>query len=109
YPVNASSGIYEIGTPLFESASIDVGNNQKFTVTAKNVSRENIFIQSARYNGKDFNRTYLTHDEIMYGGELEFVMGDKPNQRWGSLEQDLPPAQGIGEFLHEDEMPAGSR
>ncbi|MDF4285646.1 glycoside hydrolase family 92 protein, partial [Vibrio parahaemolyticus] len=71
YPVNASSGIYEIGTPLFESSSIDVGNNQKFTVTAKNVSRENIFIQSARYNGKDFNRTYLTHDEIMYGGELE--------------------------------------
>ncbi|ENM5926591.1 GH92 family glycosyl hydrolase [Vibrio mimicus] len=109
YPVNASSGIYEIGTPLFESASINVGNNQTFTIKAKNVSRENIFIQSARFNGKLFNRTYLTHDEIMYGGELEFTMGDQPNQRWGSAEQDLPPAQGIGKFLHEDKMPAGSR
>lgn len=109
YPVNASSGIYEIGTPLFESASINVGNNQTFTITAKNVSRENIFIQSARFNGKLFNRTYLTHDEIMYGGELEFTMGDQPNQRWGSAEQDLPPAQGIGKFLYEDKMPAGSR
>ncbi|EEW11536.1 GH92 family glycosyl hydrolase [Vibrio mimicus] len=109
YPVNASSGIYEIGTPLFESASINVGNNQTFTITAKNVSHENIFIQSARFNGKLFNRTYLTHDEIMYGGELEFTMGDQPNQRWGSAEQDLPPAQGIGKFLYEDKMPAGSR
>ncbi|ENM5737971.1 GH92 family glycosyl hydrolase [Vibrio mimicus] len=109
FPVNASSGIYEIGTPMFETASIDVGNGQKFTVAAKNISRENIYIQSARLNGEELNRTYLTHDEILSGGELEFVMGNQPNQSWGSQPEDLPPAQGIGTFLHENEMPKGSR
>lgn len=108
YPVNAGS-IYEIGTPLFETASIDVGNNQYFTVIANNVSRENIFIQNATLNGKDFNRTYLTHDEIMYGGELEFIMGSKPNKLWGASVESLPPKTGIGEFLHEDELPEGAR
>ncbi|AMG04788.1 GH92 family glycosyl hydrolase [Vibrio mimicus] len=109
FPVNASSGIYEIGTPMFETASINVGNDQKFTITAENVSRANIYIQSARLNGEELNRTYLTHDEILSGGELEFVMGEQPNQSWGSQPEDLPPAQGIGTFLHEDKMPAGSR
>lgn len=108
YPVNAGS-IYEIGTPMFETASIDVGNNQTFTVTAENVSRENIFIQNALFNGKDFNRTYLTHKEIMYGGELEFVMGDKPNKLWGASADSTPPDTGIGEFLHTDGLPVGSR
>ncbi|BEE18235.1 alpha-1 2-mannosidase [Aeromonas enteropelogenes] len=109
FPVNASSGIYEIGTPMFETASIDVGNGKRFTVKAQNVSRDNIFIQSARLNGSDFTRTYLTHDDIMNGGELEFVMGDTPNKEWGAQPEDLPPAQGIGTFLHESDMPEGSR
>ncbi|MCF5862333.1 GH92 family glycosyl hydrolase [Aeromonas veronii] len=109
FPVNASSGIYEIGTPMFETASLDVGAGKQFTVTAQNVSRDNIYIQSARLNGSEFNRSYLTHEEILSGGKLEFVMGDSPNQTWGSQPEDLPPAQGIGTFLHEGDLPAGSR
>lgn len=109
FPVNASSGIYEIGTPMFETASLDVGGGKRFTVTAQNASRDNIFIQSARLNGSEFNRTYLTHDDILSGGELEFVMGDAPNQSWGTQQEDRPPSQGIGRFLHEGDMPAGSR
>ena len=109
FPVNASSGIYEIGTPMFDTASLDVGAGKQFTVTAQNVSRDNIYIQSARLNGSEFNRSYLTHEEILSGGKLEFVMGDSPNQNWASQPEDLPPAQGIGTFLHESDMPAGSR
>ncbi|WP_421200282.1 GH92 family glycosyl hydrolase [Aeromonas enteropelogenes] len=109
FPVNASSGIYEIGTPLFETASIEVGNGKRFTVKAQNVSRDHIFIQSARLNDSEFTRTYLTQDDIMNGGELEFVMGDTPNKEWGAQPEDLPPTQGIGTFLHESDMPEGSR
>ncbi|PSU79025.1 GH92 family glycosyl hydrolase [Photobacterium phosphoreum] len=108
YPVNAGS-IYEIGTPMFETASIDVGNGQSFNVTAKNVSRENIFIQNATFNGKAFNRTYLSHDEIMYGGDLVFTMGDTPNKLWGAAEDSTPPDTGIGQFLHADTLPVGAR
>ncbi len=109
FPVNASSGIYEIGTPMFDTASLDVGAGKQFTVTAQNVSRDNIYIQSARLNGSEFNRSYLTHEEILSGGKLEFVMGDSPNQSWASQPEDLPPSQGIGTFLHEGDLPAGSR
>ena len=108
YPVNAGS-VYEIGTPMFETASIDVGNGQSFNVVAKNVSRENIFIQNATFNGKAFNRTYLTHDEIMYGGDLVFTMGDTPNKQWGAAADSTPPDTGIGEFLHEKSLPVGAR
>jgi putative alpha-1,2-mannosidase len=110
FPVNSSSGIYEIGTPMFERASIAVDNGQQFTVIAKEVSRENIFIQSASLNGRDFNKTYLTHAEIMQGGEIEFLMSDKPSKRWGAnIATDTPPDLGIGEFLHTTELPQGSR
>lgn len=85
------------------------GAGKQFTVTAQNVSRDNIYIQSARLNGSEFNRSYLTHEEILSGGKLEFVMGDSPNQNWASQPEDLPPSQGIGTFLHEGDLPAGSR
>lgn len=100
YPVNAASGIYEIGTPMFDKATIDVGNDKIFTITAANVSRENIYIQSAQLNGETFTRTYLTQDEIVDGGTLSFTMGETPNKEWGSKPEDAPPALGIGEFTH---------
>lgn len=105
YPVNAASGIYEIGTPLFKKASIDVGDGKTFKITAKNVSRQNIFIQSARLNEKKFDRTYLSHDEIMQGGRLEFVMGELPNKEWGNKTNSAPPDLGVGVFLHNEKMP----
>ncbi|MDD1782583.1 GH92 family glycosyl hydrolase [Enterovibrio sp. ZSDZ35] len=105
YPVSASTGIYEIGTPLFDNASIDVGNSKTFTVKAENVSRENIFIQSATLNGREFTRTYLTQADIVNGGTLSFVMGEEPNKAWGSQPEDTPPDFGVGRFLHADAMP----
>nr|WP_188007513.1 GH92 family glycosyl hydrolase [Photobacterium damselae] len=104
YPVSASAGIYEIGTPMFESANIDVGNGKTFTVTTDGISRDAIFIQSATLNGKAFTRTYLTHDEIMAGGTLHFVMGEKPNKEWGTGKDDVPPNLGVGSFLHANEV-----
>ncbi|MGF1708404.1 GH92 family glycosyl hydrolase [Enterovibrio baiacu] len=105
YPVSASSGVYEIGTPMFDKATINVGNGKTFNVEAENVSRENIFIQSATFNGKTFDRTYLTHDEIMNGGTLAFVMGKEPNKSWGTGQDSTPPDLGVGQFLHSAEMP----
>ncbi|MEZ9523149.1 GH92 family glycosyl hydrolase [Enterovibrio norvegicus] len=105
YPVNASSGVYEIGTPMFDKATINVGGGKAFNVEAENISRENIFIQSATFNGKTFDRTYLTHDEIMNGGTLAFVMGKEPNKTWGTGQDSTPPDLGVGQFLHADALP----
>ncbi|RNL82930.1 glycoside hydrolase family 92 protein [Sinomicrobium pectinilyticum] len=83
YPYNPSSGTYQIGSPIFEKSVIKVSEEELFTIKANNVSDKNIYIQSATLNGEEFNRTYITHDEITAGGELEFEMGPEPNKNWG--------------------------
>jgi putative alpha-1,2-mannosidase len=83
YPVNPVSGEYAIGTPIFKKCEIHLSDGKTFTVIAGNVSLKNIYIQSAKLNGKTFNSTILAHKEVTEGGTLEFVMGDNPNKNWG--------------------------
>jgi len=83
YPFNPASGEYQIGSPIFEKTTIKISDNKSFTILAKNASEENIYIQSAALNGTVFNRTTLTHGELINGGILEFIMGNNPNKNWG--------------------------
>ena len=79
--------IYEIASPLFEKVVIDLGGlygrGDSFVIEAKNVSRKNKYIQSAVLNGKKLNTFYFQASELLRGGELILIMGDKPNYRWG--------------------------
>jgi predicted alpha-1,2-mannosidase len=83
YPVNPANGIYMIGSPILKQASIKLDNNKTFTVTTQNVSKINCYIQSVQLNGKPYNQTFITQDDINKGGKLNFVMGSKPNYKWG--------------------------
>jgi predicted alpha-1,2-mannosidase len=83
YPMNPASAEYEIGTPIFEKATIKLSDNKTFVIEAEHVSDKNFYIQSATLNGKDFNQTRISHDDILKGGTLHFVMGDQPNKNWG--------------------------
>ena len=83
YPFNPASGEYQIGSPIFEKTTIKISENKSFTIIAKNASDENIYIQSATLNGKEFNRTILKHSELTKGGTLTFLMGANPNKNWG--------------------------
>ncbi|PCE63623.1 GH92 family glycosyl hydrolase [Sediminicola luteus] len=84
YPLNPSSTTYEIGSPLFPVAKVKVGDKNYFEIRANDVNNDNIYIQSAKLNGKPLNRTYITHQEVVNGGELVFQMGPKPNRDWGN-------------------------
>lgn len=79
--------IYEIASPLFEKVVINLGGlygrGDSFVIEAKNVSRKNKYIQSAVLNGKKLNTFYFQASELLRGGELILIMGDKPNYRWG--------------------------
>lgn len=92
YPVAPGSSVYVIGSPLFNKASIEVGNGGKFSIVTINNSKENIYIQSARLNGNPVSRTWITHGEIIKGGELVFEMGPVPNKKWGNKAEDAPPS-----------------
>ena len=84
YPVTPGSGLYAIGSPFFEAITISLPNGEKFKIRAKNCSKRNKYIQSAKLNGKAFDCAWISHSEIMNGGILEFEMGDRPNKKWAS-------------------------
>lgn len=83
YPMNPASGEYEIGSPIFEKAKINLEGGKSFVIEAENVSDKNFYIQSATLNGVPFNTTVITHQQILQGGILHFVMGAEPNKKWG--------------------------
>ena len=83
YPMNPASGDYEIGTPIFEKATMNLPNGKTFVITAENVSDKNFYIQSATLNDVNFNQTSISHATILKGGTLHYVMGNTPNKNWG--------------------------
>lgn len=90
YPVCPGSEQYTIGSPLFESAIINLENGKKFIIRRTNNSGCNIYIKSAKLNGKAYNKAFINHRDIMKGGELEFVMDSVPNKKWASSSKSLP-------------------
>lgn len=91
YPFCPGTPCYLIGSPLFKETVIHLQNGKTFTIRAIHNSPQNPYIQSARLNGREFTKTWLTHETITAGGLLEFQMGSKPNENWGSGEGDAPP------------------
>ncbi|MDQ5846031.1 MAG: GH92 family glycosyl hydrolase, partial [Acidobacteriota bacterium] len=90
YPVTPGSPIYAIGSPVFPELRFNLENGKTFVIKARGVSERNFYIQSATLNAKQYTRSYLTHADLMSGGELIFEMGAQPNQKWGSSEADVP-------------------
>ena len=83
YPMNPASGEYEIGSPIFEKTTIQLQGAKTFVIEAQNVSNKNFYIQSATLNGDAFNQTSISHQQLLQGGTLHFVMGSEPNKSWG--------------------------
>lgn len=83
YQVDPVGGRFVIGSPLFDKATVNVGGGKTFTVVAKNNSDKNIFVQSARLNGKTLKNSYVDFNDIRHGGTLELVMGPKPS-KWAT-------------------------
>jgi predicted alpha-1,2-mannosidase len=98
YPVNPANGEYVFGTPLAEKSDITLGNGKHFMVRALNLNKQNIYIQKATLNGNSYSRSYINHSDIIKGGELEFSMGSKPSDSWGTNPEDLPGLMGTGKL-----------
>jgi predicted alpha-1,2-mannosidase len=88
YP-NAGQDVYLISTPLFKTVHISLAHQKVFTVKAINLSNANIYIQSAKLNGKLLDKAWFRHADIINGGTLELMMGNKPSS-WGS--KNPPPS-----------------
>ena len=91
YQVEPAGGVYVIGSPLFDNATIEVGGGRTFTVTTRNNSPENCYVQSVRLNGKPYAYSYITFADIMKGGVMEVTMGPQPS-KWGTATGNRPPS-----------------
>ena len=90
YPVNPANGAYVFGSPLFNEAEIGLPGGKSFKIIAENNSKTNLFIQSATLNGEPYKNSFITHKEILKGGELKFVMGNQPNPEFGTAIENRP-------------------
>ena len=75
YPLDPCGGEYVIGAPQVPSAALNLANGKVFTMTAKNLSKENKYVKSVLLNGKAATDWKIRHADIMNGGELVFEMG----------------------------------
>lgn len=90
YQVNPSNGVFVLGSPLFTKATIHTPGGNTFTITAPQNSDKNIYIQSAKLNGKAYANSFITYLDIMKGGRLDLTMGAKPNKNFGKAPQNRP-------------------
>jgi len=81
YPVSPGSDEYWLGSPLVQSATINLENGKTFTVEALNQSAENVYVQRVLLNGKPLDGHTLRHRDITDGGVLQFHLGSKPRKR----------------------------
>lgn len=80
YPLNPSEGKYQLGTPLFKKVVIKLGQDRRFVITANRENDQYIYVKKVLLNDEPLDRTWITHDEIMNGGELEFVLTTEPQK-----------------------------
>jgi predicted alpha-1,2-mannosidase len=91
YPVTPGVPVYDVGSPVFDKATIHLKNGRDFVILADHNSHENKYVQSIRLNGQSLNQVWFRHANIAAGGVLELTMGDAPNTALGSTSSTLPP------------------
>ncbi len=90
YPVCPGTTQYVFGAPLFKKATIHFENGKNLVINAPENSDENIYIQSMTFNGQNYTKNYLDHNEMMKGGVIDIKMSSEPNKQRGTQESDFP-------------------
>ena len=89
YPYLHSVPEYTIGSPIFDTVTLNLPNGTTCVITAKDNSAENMYVQSMCINGKAWDKSFLPHEALVNGGTIEFKMGPKPS-KWGTSEASRP-------------------
>ncbi|MFO7692012.1 MAG: GH92 family glycosyl hydrolase [Vicinamibacterales bacterium] len=92
YPVNPAEGVYVIGAPLVEKATIELGGQRTFAIEARDLSPVHKYVTGATLNGKPIDRCWISHADIAAGGTLRLAMGAEPNPAWASSPEAAPPS-----------------
>ncbi|GAL68416.1 alpha-1,2-mannosidase [Jejuia pallidilutea] len=75
---------YSIGRPLFDEVIFNLKDGKNFRLKTINNSTENKYVQSVLLNGKALESPFISHENIIKGGDMEIVMGPEPNKNFGA-------------------------
>jgi predicted alpha-1,2-mannosidase len=90
YPVCPATDQYVVGTPLFKKATLSLENGKKLVINAPDNSDQNRYVGKLKLNGKNYEKNWLSHAELLQGGKLEFKMVNEPNKQRGTQPSDFP-------------------
>ncbi|MGB3006787.1 MAG: GH92 family glycosyl hydrolase [Chitinophagaceae bacterium] len=90
YQVNPSNGMFVFGSPVMDEATLTLNNGKTFHIIVKNNSKQNKYIQSMKYNGAAYKRSYILYKDFMAGGEMIIEMGAAPSKTWGVSKDSWP-------------------
>ena len=83
YPACPGTGQYLLTAPLFKKAVIHLGNGKSLTIKADHP--EYPYISDVTLNGEKVDQHFVTYQQIMAGGVLEFKLSAKPDHSRDSL------------------------
>ena len=90
YQVEPAGGKFIFGSPLFDAATVDVGGGKPLEIKVQNNSADNIYVQRVNFNGESYDKSYIDYERIKNGGVLEFIMGNKPSDTYGTNKESRP-------------------
>jgi predicted alpha-1,2-mannosidase len=100
YPVTPGTDEYVIGSPLFNKATLTFENGKKLVIDAPGNSKDNVYIQDIKFNGKKINNNYFRHGELLKGGAIIFRMGSQPEKNRGVSEGAYPYSMSTEQGTH---------
>ena len=106
YPVAPGTTQYVLGAPLFKKATLHFENGKNLVINAPENSDKNIYIESMSFNGVNYTKNYLDHNELLKGGVLDIKMGDKPNLNRGVNPEDFPYSFSVNDENFKKLVPA---
>ncbi|NDV63664.1 GH92 family glycosyl hydrolase [Bacteroides sp. 224] len=90
YTVCPGTDEYILGTPLFKNMKLHLENGKTVTIKAPNNDADKRYVQDMKLNGSTYTKNYLTHEQLMNGANIEFIMSPVPNKKKGIRSQDAP-------------------
>ena len=97
YPVCPGTNQYVLGAPYVPYVKLQLANGKSFEIKADGVSDKMRYVKAIKLNGQTYTKNYITHEDLLNGGTLEFTMSDKPNKRRGTAQSDKPYSLTDGE------------
>lgn len=92
YPVTPASGNYALGTPVFDEVKLHLENGKTFTISAKNLSKNNFYVNNMQLNGSAYSKTFISDEDFANGGSMVFEMSNQPDMQRGIQQNETPVA-----------------